>query len=236
MLLTPPAQGETPRRFSVQTGDIFIADPGFANAPGVAHVIDAEADVIVRTNLVTLPLFTAHGGRFDMLAHLRQLHTAEAGAEIGDWPVWVKADKAGKAGKRMIKGRLCAVKKSEAATQAGQRRVKRESQRGGAQVQPQTLEAAGYVFVFTTLDSSYSAEQVLELYRMRWQIELVFKRLKSLLGLGHLKKHDEMAARAWLQGKLMVACIFEKLLAMAEHISPWGFEIEPAAPRAMRVA
>ena len=103
-------------------------------------------------------------------------------------------------------------------------------------MQPQTLEAAGYVFVFTTLDASHSATQVLELYRMRWQIELVFKRLKSLLGLGHLKKHDEQAARAWLQGKLMVACLIEKLLAMAEHISPWGFEIEASAPRPLPVA
>ena len=153
--------------------------------------------------------------------------------EIGDWPVVVKA---GKAGKQLIAGRLCAIKKSEAATEIGQRRVRRESQRGGAQVQPQTLEAAGYVFVFTTLDASHSATQVLELYRMRWQIELVFKRLKSLLGLGHLKKHDEQAARAWLQGKLMVACLIEKLLAMAEHISPWGFEIEACAPRPLPVA
>ena len=227
--LTPPKLGETLRRFSVQAGDVFIADRGFANAAGVAHVVDGQADLIVRTNLVTLPMFTLDGARFDVLAHLRAL---KVGA-VRDWPVWVKADKAGK---RKIAGRLCAIKKSEAATEIGQRRVRRESQRGGVEVQPQTLEAAGYVFVFTTLDPSHSATQVLELYRMRWQIELVFKRLKSLLGLGHLKKHDEAAARAWLQGKLMVACVIEKLLAMAEHISPWGFEIERGAPRPLRVA
>lgn len=229
VLLTAPELGETLRRYSVHAGDVFIADRGFANAAGVAHVVDGQADLIVRTNLVTLPMFSLEGERIDLLAHLRAL---EAGA-VGDWPVWVKADKAGK---RKIAGRLCAIKKSQAATEIGQRRVRRESQRGGAQVQPQTLEAAGYVFVFTTLDASHAATQVLELYRMRWQIELVFKRLKSLLGLGHLKKHDEQAARAWLQGKLMVACLIEKLLAMAEHISPWGFEIEALAPQPLRVA
>ena len=235
VLLSSPKLGETLRRFSVQAGDVFIADRGFANAAGVAHVVDGQADLIVRTNLVTLPLFTVEGERFDVLAHLRAL---DVGA-VGDWPVWVNAanaGKTGKAGKRQIAGRLCAIKKSEAATEIGQRRVRRESQRGGAQVQPQTLEAAGYVFVFTTLDASHPATQVLELYRMRWQIELVFKRLKSLLGLGHLKKHDEQAARAWLQGKLMVACLIEKLLAMAEHISPWGFEIEAVASRPLPVA
>ena len=243
VLLTTPKLGETLRRYSVQAGDIFIADRGFANAPGVAHVVAGQADLIVRTNLVTLPLFTPEGERFDVLAHLRALKlksshgagedTMDAMGEIGDWPVVVKADKAGK---HLIAGRLCAIKKSEASTRIGQNRVRRESQRGGAQVQPQTLEAAGYVFVFTTLGPEYSATQVLELYRMRWQIELVFKRLKSLLSLGHLKKHDEEAAKAWLQGKLLVACLIEKLLAVAEHISPWGFEIETVASDALRVA
>lgn len=235
VLLSSPKLGETLRRYSVQAGDIFIADRGFANSAGVTHVVDGQADLIVRTNLVTLPLFTPDGERFDVLAHLRGLDASHGGGTgtVGDWSVAVKADKTGK---RMIAGRLCAIKKSEAATRIGQNRVRRESQRGGAQVQPHTLEAAGYVFVFTTLDASYSATQVLELYRMRWQIELVFKRLKSLLSLGHLKKHDEEAARAWLQGKLLVACLIEKLLALAEHISPWGFEIETVAPDALRVA
>lgn len=244
VLLTSPKLGETLRRYHVQAGDIFIADRGFANPAGVAHVVDGQADLILRTNLVTLPLYSADGSRVDVLTHLRTLQlrhsevdvkiSAVGGVtgegEVGDWPVAVKA------GKRLITGRLCAIKKSEASTQLGQSRVRRESQRGGVQVQPETLEAAGYVFVFTTLDASYTATEVLELYRMRWQIELVFKRLKSLLSLGHLKKHDEQAARAWLQGKLLVASVIEELLALAEHISPWGFEIEDAATRAMRVA
>lgn len=245
VLLTTLKFGETLRRYTVVAGDIFIADRGFANPAGVAHVVDGQADLILRTNLVTLPLYNLEGVRFDVLTHLRTLQiqqgladttasltTATNGevGEVGDWPVAVKA------GKRLIVGRLCAVKKSEASTEKGQRRVKRESQRCGSEVRPETLEAAGYVFVFTTLDATYSAKDVLELYRLRWQIELVFKRLKSLLHLGHLKKHDEQAARAWLQGKLLVACMIEKLLALAEHISPWGFEIESSAPRAMRVA
>lgn len=236
VIVSSPALGETLRRYRVHPGDIFIADRGFANAPGVAHVVDGQADVIIRTNLVTLPLFEPNGERIDVLTRLRQLSvslssgssrananiqaTSDTPNTIGDWPVAVRA------GKRLIKGRLCAIKKSAAATHIGQARVRRESQRGGTQVQPETLEAAGYVFVFTTLGPAYTATQILELYRMRWQIELVFKRLKSLLGLGHLKKHDEQAARAWLQGKLLVACMIEKLLATAEHISPWGFEIE----------
>ena len=53
--------------------------------------------------------------------------------------------------------------------------------------------------------------------------EQTFKRLKSLLQLGHLKKFDKDGARAWLQGKLLVACLIEKLILTAERFSPWGY-------------
>jgi IS4 transposase len=68
--------------------------------------------------------------------------------------------------------------------------------RGRTQVQPQTLEAPGYVLVFTTQAPSVQAAQVMTLYRLRWQIELEVKRLKLLIQLGHLKKHDARAARS----------------------------------------
>ena len=97
--------------------------------------------------------------------------------------------------------------------------------RGRVKVQPQTLEAASYVFVFTTLSPDIAATQVLEIYRLRWQIEIEFKRLKSLIQLGHLKKHDDLAARSWLQGKLLVALLIARLIAHAERISPWGYDI-----------
>lgn len=125
----------------------------------------------------------------------------------------------------MITGRLCIIRKSEAAAAKARERVRRESQRGGSTLQPQTLEAAQYVFVFTTLPEQISAAQVLEMYRLRWQIELEFKRLKSLIALGHLKKRDPQAARSWLQGKLLVALLVTRLIAHAERVSPWGYDL-----------
>ena len=74
---------------------------------------------------------------------------------------------------------------------------------------PETFEFAKYVIVFTTC-SSGSTEDVLNSYRMRWQIELVFKRLKSLAQVGHLPKHDDHSSRAWLYGKLLVTLLTQK--------------------------
>ena len=90
------------------------------------------------------------------------------------------------------------------------------------EVRPETLEAAGYVIVLTTLMEP-SAQAIMEFYRRRWQIELAFKRLKSLLQLGHLKKFDPDGAKAWLQGKILVACLIETLILTAERFSPWGY-------------
>ena len=214
VIVSTQKEGETLKRFAVCPGDVLIADRGYAQAGGIAHVRAHQGDVIIRTNLVTLPLHDRQGVRLDPLAHLRTLQVGQC----GHWSVWVKADK------RLIPGRLCAIKKSVAAAQKARQRAQRESQRNGAQLRPETLEAADYVFVFTTLPQALSADSVMELYRGRWQIELAFKRLKSLVQLGHLKKHDSQASRAWLQGKLLVALLLDALLQTAERISPWGYQ------------
>jgi len=82
------------------------------------------------------------------------------------------------------------------------------------------------VIVFTTVPhKDFPAKAVLKWYRLRWQIELVFKRLKSLAGLGHLPKYDEMSVKAWLYGKLFVGLLVEKLIHYAKINSPWGYSL-----------
>jgi hypothetical protein len=82
-------------------------------------------------------------------------------------------------------GRLCAVRKSDCAIQQPHRRFQRKASKKQMIIRPGTLEFAKYVIVFTTC-SGGSTAGILRSYRMRWQIELVFKRLKTLAHLGHL--------------------------------------------------
>jgi transposase len=75
--------------------------------------------------------------------------------------------------------------------------------------------------VFTTLRAvELSAAEVLEYYRFRGQIERVLKRLKSLRSVGHLPKEDERSSRAWLDGKLLVALLTQKLVRLGSSFSP----------------
>jgi hypothetical protein len=221
--VTDTTVGESLRRFRVAPGDVLIADRGFANRRGVRYVRQRDGHVIVRLNLTNLPLIDGDSRPINLLRRLRTLRPGR----VGEWPAWIAPEK-----KDLppIAGRVCAIKKSKAAAQRAREKAARESRHQGHQIRPETLEAAGFIFVFTTLDAHVPAAAVLELYRGRWQVELAFKRLKSLLALGHLKKTDPQGAQAWLQGKLLVAILIETLIALAERFFPWGYplEAEPA--------
>jgi len=203
-------------RFPVAAGDIILADRGYCHPAGVAMVFRQGADVIVRLN-TSVPLFGPDDRRFALLPEVRQLRTA---GSIRQWPTWMHD------GGQRLAGRLCAVRKSEQAIASAQRKIDRREQKHQSRVKPETREYTCYVMVFTTLlDSVMSAVEVLEYYRFRWQIELVFKRLKSILAVGHLPKRDEQSSRAWLYGKLVVALLTQKLVRLGSSISPWGYDL-----------
>lgn len=214
LLVTLPDEGETLTRFEVQANDIVMADRGLAHRRGIRHVVQRGGDVIVRSNMVSVPLQDEKDKEVALLPKLRKLRVGEP----REWPAFMSDDQG------TIALRVCALKKSAEQRRKSQQKARETAARKGRNLQPDTLEAAGYVVVLTTLpETTVSAGQVLELYRHRWQIELAFKRLKSLLQLGHLKKTDQEGAKAWLQGKLFVATLIETLLAIGERFSPWGY-------------
>ena len=216
-----PGTGEKLERLTVAPGDLLLADRGFCRPAGVAAVVRQGGALILRLHSCSLPLYYAGRRRFALLEQLRQLSQP---GQIGEWSVQVRSAEG------VIEGRLCALRKSQQATAQAERRVLRKAQRTGKATRPATLELACYVLVFTTVPASdLSATEVLELYRSRWQIELHFKRLKSLAQLGHLPKHDEDAARAWLYGKLLLALLSQKLARQGRDFSPWGYSLAGAS-------
>jgi hypothetical protein len=209
--------GETLGRFTATPGDLVLADRGFCKANGIEALDSQGAAVMVRLNTSTLPLFCEDGSRFALAAEIGKLK--ETGTEY-EWPVWVQG------AKDRISGRLCAIRKSEEAAARARRHIARKAQQGGPQPKPETLQYACYVMVFTTVPATrFSTAEVLEWYRVRWQIELVFKRLKTLAELGALPKHTDESARGWLYGKLLVVLLGQKLERLGRDISPWGYRL-----------
>jgi DDE family transposase len=211
--------GEVLSRFPVRRGDLLLGDAAYCSASGIVHVISNGGDVLVRANPQNLAIFTKTAQkRMDLLKHLRKLRKP---GEIGDWPGVIRPlNKEG----QPIEGRVCALRKSETEIRRAERKLRRKASKTQVELQPETFEYAKYVIVFTTWQKA-SADQILTWYRVRWQIELAFKRLKSLARLGHLPKYDDASSRAWLYGKLFVALLAQKLMRIGRDVSPWGYEL-----------
>jgi len=211
--------GETFRRVPVVAGDILMGDRVYAAPPGVSPIVRAKGDVVVRLNRQALPLFDRQGRRMDLLPFLRALQGKSAREQAAQ----VRNSQGG-----WIPGRLIALRQSAEARRWIRHRLRRRAQRSQETVSAESLQFAEYFMVWTTLPTAFPTAQILEFYRLRWQIELVFKPMKSILGLGHLPKKDPARAKAWLEGKLFTGLLIERMVRAAESLSPWGYAL--AAP------
>jgi hypothetical protein len=203
------------QRFPLQPDDVLLADRGYAHTEALVGIAVAGSRFVVRFPWATLPLHGADGAAWDLMAFLRELPDAQADAR-----------EAYLAGPGAVQVRVVAVRKSPEATVAARQKILRTASRKGKQVNPLTLEYAAYVFVVTNLTAEIaSPAEVLELYRLRWQIEMAFKRLKSILQLDALRGKDPELAKTYLFGKLLGALIVDELTVRAQAFSPWGFRL-----------
>jgi hypothetical protein len=213
--LTDAGAGETLDRFTFKYGDIAIADRGYAHREAMASVVKAGAAFIVRLPWSNVPLETPQGEPFDLFRALRSL--GEASAE--ELPVQFRTPDG-----EIVGCRFVAVRKSEAEAEKSRKRALKERSKHG-KIDPRTLEAAGYVFVLTNLPPEISAQSVLELYRFRWQVEMKFKTLKSVLHLGNVPVRSPELLRVYVLAKLLVALLIDALIHTAESFFPWGYPL-----------
>ena len=210
--------GESFTQFPIRPGDYVLAGLGYSTGVGIRHVAAAGGYVTVRANTGSLMLETTAGGEFNLLASVESVRQA---GPVGVWTARTTA----KPGPP-VAGRICALRKTDEAIEVAHAKIHQTARHSGKRVQPETLRFARYVIVFTTYPpEAFPAQQVLEWYRLRWQVESVFRRFKSIAQLGHLPKHDDESAKAWLYGKLLIALLGEKVVRHAMAVSPWGYDV-----------
>ena len=216
--ITSPKVGETFQRYEVAKDDLMVGDRGYCKRNGIMHVIKNKGQVLVRFHSTNLPLFKRGGNSWPVLDNLKALNDGE----VGDWDVWFKDPETG----NLVKGRICSIRKSKEAIENSIKKLRRIASKQCRKLKPETLEHAKYVTLFTTTNRhNFKGDQILDLYRGRWQVELVFKRLKSIIGIGHLPKYNPESCKSWLYGKMVVALLVERLYQEAEFFSPWGYPI-----------
>lgn len=199
--VTDEKGGETFRRFTIQPGELWMGDRAYPNPPGIAWVVRSGADVLVRYNRGTLPVYNAKGNRIDVLQKVLKIR--RAGLEK-QWSVWVHPPDG-----EPIEGRICAVRLPKDKAEEARKRVRDEY---GKKVTQEMLQAAAYVIVFTTVPTKkLTCKQILQLYGLRWQVELQIKRDKSIAGLDRLPNFRPDTIYSWICTKLLLVQLTEKI-------------------------
>ena len=202
MELTSNAEGERLTRHKVDKGDIMIADRIYCTIKGMEHVLGNEGDYLLRFKSKAFNLYDEEGKQHELLPYLRSLDALES----TDVRCYYKLPSG-----QMRPLRIVAMKKDAEAIEASKRKMARKaSKKQEREAQADTAELNEYVVLATSLD--YANEQILELYRARWQIEQVFYRLKSLFGYGDTPSKRDDTVKAWFYGKLLLAALCESIL------------------------
>jgi hypothetical protein len=199
--LTDEHGGETLDRIPVVKGEIRLADRAYLQPERIAGVLDQGADLVVRAGWRNARWLDGDGNPVDLLAEFRK---ASAPGLI-DRPIFI-----GRKSGKPLALRLVAVKKPAKAAEAARRTARQKARTGRHQISKGTLAAAEWVILVTSLaPEDFSAADVLALYRLRWRIELAFKRLKSLIGLRGPPGADERSAKPYLLAHLLVILLLE---------------------------
>lgn len=201
--LTDQQAGETLDRIPVVAGEIRLADRAYLQPDRMASLIEAGADLVIRAGWKSARWLDGEGNVVDLVAELK----ASARGLI-DRPIWIKRKRGAPLALRLV-----AVKKPAHAAAAARRKARRGAQQGGHQLSQQTLDAADWVILVTSLKpKDFATADVLALYRLRWRIELAFKRLKSLIGLKGPPGTDERSARPHVLAHLLTILLLEPFI------------------------
>ncbi|MGE3292731.1 MAG: transposase [Geminicoccaceae bacterium] len=215
-VLTDGTGAERLDRFTPTPGAIVLADRCYARHGGMAAVWAAGADLVVRYGLSSSAVQDPEGARVTLNGVLGR-------PDRLDLPVRLP----GPAG-RWHPGRLILVRRPPGSAAKSRARIEQKARKRGGTATSKQRRAADWLVLLTTLDAAtWPAGRVAALYRLRWQIELAFKRLKSQLRLADLQAKDPRLARACILAKLILALLADRLVE--EHRRP--FRLGPARAR-----
>ena len=211
--ITDHRGGERLDRDRPQPGDIVCGDRGLAHARGIHAVSEAGAYVLLRMHWQNIRLQDAQGQAVDMDRTLKRADLGDSGTIV-----YVPLED-----KNPVPARLLIRPLPTEAANRHRQRLRRNAAKKGRTPSLIALRLAGYFCVLSTLPESLaSADVVLELYRVRWQIELFFKRCKGLLHFDQLRAFDPHLVRTYCLAKLIEVALIQCLHEEAIAFSPWG--------------
>ena len=217
--ITQETVGETLENFELQPNDLVLADRVYATITGIEHCRKARADFVMRLRNKAFNLYNQDGS----VIHLTEDILKNVGTECQDFTVYYMTKN-----KELQPIRLCVVRKSDEEISAEQEKIRRTECRKQLEISDDTKFSHQYFFVVTSLDETFSSQEIMELYRLRWQVEMVFKRFKSIIGMGSMPTKTAASSETWLNCKMLIALLIEKMLLTLDFF-PYGYSEKPMA-------
>jgi hypothetical protein len=210
--LTEEDGGEQLDRIPVVKGEIRIADAAHVQPDRIAAVQAKGADILIRVAWRNGRWLDAGGERFDFIAAFK---AAENG--LIDRPIRLH-----RRGGAALDLRLVATRMPPETAEIARRRARRSSQKSGYTISDDALIAAEWVVLVTSLTpEAFSTTDILDMYRLRWRVELAFKRLKSAIGLKGPPGNNTRTARAFILAHLLMILLLEPLVDAFEDSPHW---------------
>jgi hypothetical protein len=204
--------------FDPQPRDILVGDCGYGYRKNLAFACTKQADTVVRVYLPSFPVEDADGQPFDAVNWLLAQH-----GTLAEWSGFCH-DRGQRYALRLIASKLPADKVA-----AARKRKAQKAKKARRKLLPTTVALAGWLVLISTLDASWSATELLRLYQARWQIELVFKRIKQLLRLARLRCQKREAVEASVRAILIAWALQEQVACEVRALLPSGAR-DPHAP------
>lgn len=202
--LTDVTGAERFTQFEYEPSDVVLGDRIYSKAKHLVKVKEQGADIIVRVNFQQIRLYDLTGEVVDWKAALAE--ASEAGRLLLEAYI-------GEAGADRTKVYVVCRRLSEREIEKARRHVRKSGYDKGHKTREATLLACEWLAILTTIEpEELSANEVLEMYKVRWQIELYIKRLKSILKLGRIRAgRGSQLAQVHQLAKMIYALIVEKI-------------------------
>ena len=214
--LTDVHGGEKLTRFAFSPGDIVLADSAYARCGQIEHALGQGADVLLRAGINSLAFAPEAGGE-PPPALADWLAGVPAGDDLVERGYVLRAT--GTDPPRPV--RLIALRLEPAVSRQRARRAKRKARDNKGGQSPAAAIAAQWLILVTTLPAeTYPPRRAVELYRVRWQVELAFKRLKSLTAFAEVRAKKPALIKVHLLANLIVALLAENQAAIMAAIPP----------------
>jgi hypothetical protein len=197
-------EGEQLDHYHLRPGDMVLTDAGYGIRRNLSQVIKHQAFAVLRIFPTTFPVEDLQGKPINLFDWLRQ-----PGEAIRECAVFFVDADGERHAVRVVAGELPPEQAALARC-----RKRKAAQKHGRTISEDTLLAAGWVILVTNLPGdTWAAEVLLRLYRARWQIELVFKRMKQILHLNQLRCHHWDSIQATVLALLVAWALQEQEVA-----------------------